>query len=118
MEGHARPDRPAVQLGLLETKVEPVLPVPQLISIEGVVPPVPVEEAAELRVDVEIAVAVPVDERHAVSLAEVSRPGVARDVLEPPPLDVPVELLRLDAAQLGVARAEVEVDEAVVVEVG
>src|SRR5678816_3192690 len=105
---HVRTDRVAILLRLLQLDLQPVVPVSLFIQVEGVVPPVAVVEPAELRVDIEVSVTIPVEESDPVPLAEVSQPREPGEVLESLSAAVLIEDVRLHAAQLGIARSQVD----------
>ncbi len=79
---------------------------------------VAVHDAARLGEEVDVAVAVPVAAGHGVAFLEVAGAGGAGDLGEPPAGDVLEHPVGDQSAQVGVAGREVEVEEAVVVEVG
>ena len=98
-----------------EPDLQPVPPVAGVLE-QGVVAAVAGVAAAEDDEEVEVAVVVPVGERDAVPLLEVAGAGRFGHVLEPA-ADVGVHQVGDQARQAHPARAEVEVEVAVVVDV-
>src|SRR5262249_44867497 len=96
---------------------QPAVALPGVLE-QGVEVTVPGGGAAELDEQVHAAVAVPVAAGDAVALLQLPRPGGGGDLGEALAADVLEHAVGDERFQVRVARAEVEVEVAVVVEVG
>ena len=115
-ECHARADRRAVALRADEPQVDPAVRVAGILEQPQRVP-IRLHRAADFGDDVLVAVAIEIGEGDAVSLVQLAGARGRRRVREGLPRQVQQQLVRHDRRERRAAHAEVDVEEAVVVDV-
>ena len=115
-DAHPGADGHPVRLDALEPERDPLVAVAR-VQVEGVRRRIALEGPAEHVVHVLIAVAVDIAERHAVAFLQMPEPARRGHVLEEGPPGVAEHQVRDEHAVVRVARAEIHVEESVVVQI-